>query len=155
MKGSQIGIIGGGIAAAVIIAVLLVSQTGISQDTTPLPADNDVVTPTIEPENEVAVQSEQSVVEAYWDLVFALADLDVKQRSLDLAINLRETTLAKIRVGAMAEVEVLQTEADIALREEALLGAILTDNEIYNRILCILKTQYQSICDFIFFCNLL
>ena len=31
MKGSQIGIIGGGIAAAVIIAVLLVSQTGISQ----------------------------------------------------------------------------------------------------------------------------
>ena len=72
---------------------------------------------------EVAIQSEQSVVEAYWSLVFALADLEVKQRSLDLAISLRETTLAKIRVGAMAEVEVLQTEADIALREEALLGA--------------------------------
>ena len=62
MKGSQIGIIGGGIAAAVIIAVLLVSQTGISQDTTPLPADNDVVTPTIEPENEVAVQSEDKLL---------------------------------------------------------------------------------------------
>ena len=62
MKGSQIGIIGGGIAAAVIIAVLLVSQTGIFQDTTPLPADNDVVTPTIEPENEVAVQSEDKLL---------------------------------------------------------------------------------------------
>ena len=62
MKGSQIGIIGGGIAAAVIIAVLLVSQTGISQDTAPLPADNDVVTPTIEPENEVAVQSEDKLL---------------------------------------------------------------------------------------------
>ena len=62
MKGSQIGIIGGGIAAAVIIAVLLVSQTGISQDAAPLPADNDVVTPTIEPENEVAVQSEDKLL---------------------------------------------------------------------------------------------
>ena len=62
MKGSQIGIIGGGIAAAVIIAVLLVSQTGISQDTAPLPADNDVVTPTIAPENEVAVQSEDKLL---------------------------------------------------------------------------------------------
>ena len=61
MKGSQIGIIGGGIAAAVIIAVLLVSQTGISQDAAPLPTDNDVVTPTIEPENEVAVQSEDKL----------------------------------------------------------------------------------------------
>jgi len=62
VKGSQIGIIGGGIAAAVIIAVLLVSQTGISQDTTPLPTDNDIVTPTIEPENEVAVASEDKLL---------------------------------------------------------------------------------------------
>ena len=62
MKGSQIGIIGGGIASAVIIAVLLVSQTGISQDAAPLPTDNDIVTPTIEPENEVAVQSEDKLL---------------------------------------------------------------------------------------------
>ena len=62
VKGSQIGIIGGGIAAAVIIAVLLVSQTGISQDAAPLPTDNDIVTPTIEPENEVAVQSEDKLL---------------------------------------------------------------------------------------------
>ena len=43
MKGSQIGIIGGGIAAAVIIAVLFVSM-GTQNDTAPLPAsENDVV----------------------------------------------------------------------------------------------------------------
>ncbi|KRO30905.1 MAG: hypothetical protein ABR52_00745, partial [Nitrosopumilus sp. BACL13 MAG-120910-bin56] len=41
-KGSQIGIIGGGIAAAVIIAVLFVSM-GTQNDTVPLPASNDVV----------------------------------------------------------------------------------------------------------------
>ena len=42
MKGSQIGIIGGGIAAAVIIAVLFVSM-GTQNDTAPLPIENDVV----------------------------------------------------------------------------------------------------------------
>jgi len=62
VKGSQIGIIGGGIAAAVVIAVLLVSQTGISQDTAPLPTDNDIVTPAIESENEVAVASEDKLL---------------------------------------------------------------------------------------------
>ncbi len=44
MKGSQVGIIGGGIAAAVIIAVLFVSM-GTQNDAVPLPIENDVVTP--------------------------------------------------------------------------------------------------------------
>ena len=42
MKGSQIGIIGGGIAAVVIIAALFVSM-GTHNNATPLPAENDVV----------------------------------------------------------------------------------------------------------------
>ncbi len=42
MKGSQIGIIGGGIAAVVIIAALFVSM-GTQNNATPLPAENDVV----------------------------------------------------------------------------------------------------------------
>jgi zinc transport system substrate-binding protein len=44
MKGSQVGIIGGGIAAAVIIAVLFVSM-GTQNDAVPLPIENDVVIP--------------------------------------------------------------------------------------------------------------
>ena len=51
MKGSQIGIIGGGIAAAVVIAVLFVSM-GTQNDTAPLPIDNDIV---IEPEEKFLV----------------------------------------------------------------------------------------------------
>ena len=49
MKGSQIGIIGGGIAAAVIIAVLFVSMG----------AQNDVVVPTVEPQNDIAIEPEE------------------------------------------------------------------------------------------------
>ncbi|MDA1260565.1 MAG: TolC family protein [Planctomycetota bacterium] len=65
----------------------------------------------------------QLVVDKYWDLAFALADVEVKQRSLALAQALKEMTEAKFRVGAVSEVEVVQTDADIATRTDALLGA--------------------------------
>ncbi len=65
----------------------------------------------------------QLVVDAYWDLAFTLADVAVKQHSLELARALKEMTEAKFRVGAVAEVEVVQTDADIATRTDALLGA--------------------------------
>jgi len=65
----------------------------------------------------------QAAVDAYWDLAFAYADLNVKERSLALAEGLRDLTQAKFQVGAVAEVEVVQTEADIASRTDALLTA--------------------------------
>lgn len=72
---------------------------------------------------QAGVDVVQSAVDAYWDLAFAYADLEVKARSLELAEELRELTAAKFRVGAVAEVEVVQTEADIASRTDALLTA--------------------------------
>lgn len=65
----------------------------------------------------------QAAIDAYWDLAFAREDVKVKELSLKLAEELREVTLAKFRVGSAAEVEVVQTEADIATRTEALLTA--------------------------------
>lgn len=65
----------------------------------------------------------QAAVDAYWDLAFAYADLNVKEQSLALAEGLRDLTEAKFQVGAVAEVEVVQTEADIASRTDALLTA--------------------------------
>ncbi|MDP7062828.1 MAG: TolC family protein [Planctomycetota bacterium] len=65
----------------------------------------------------------QAAVDAYWDLAFAYADLRVKEQSLALAVGLRDLTEAKFQVGAVAEVEVVQTEADIASRTDALLTA--------------------------------
>jgi len=57
VKGSQIGIIGGGIAAAVIIAVLLVSQTDISQEATPIS-----LPPGSDSQNETAIQAEDKLL---------------------------------------------------------------------------------------------
>ena len=65
----------------------------------------------------------QQALDAYWDLAFARANVDVLRASLRLAEELRETTQARFEVGAVAEIEVVQTEADIATRTDALLGA--------------------------------
>jgi len=65
----------------------------------------------------------QAAVDAYWNLAFAMADVEVKEKSLALAERLREGTDAKFRVGSVAQVEVVQTEADIATRQDALLTA--------------------------------
>ncbi len=65
----------------------------------------------------------QAAVDAYWDLAFAIEDVKVKELSLQLAEELRQITLAKYKVGSAAEVEVVQTDADIATRTEALLTA--------------------------------
>lgn len=69
------------------------------------------------------VDATQAAVDAYWNLAFSLEDVKVKELSLRLAEELRDLTQTKFEVGTAAEVEVVQTEADIALRTEALLTA--------------------------------
>jgi len=73
--------------------------------------------------SQAVLDGVQQAVEAYWDLAFALEDVAVKEFSLKLAEELRDVTRARYEVGSVAEVELVQTEADIASREEALLTA--------------------------------
>src|SRR3990172_9544204 len=54
---------------------------------------------------------------AYWELVFALEDLKVAQRSLGLAKELSQLNRARVRAGVAAPVEITQAEADVAARE--------------------------------------
>jgi outer membrane protein TolC len=63
------------------------------------------------------------VKKAYWELVFARQDIDVKKLSLKLAVNLREEISRKIESGVLAEVEIYQPESEIARREELLIAA--------------------------------
>jgi outer membrane protein TolC len=62
------------------------------------------------------VQAQRS----YWDLVFAVEDLDVKQRSLDLAQRTLEENKMKVEIGTLAPIDVVQTQADVAARREQL-----------------------------------
>ncbi|MCJ7499723.1 TolC family protein [bacterium] len=64
-----------------------------------------------------------SAIEAYWELFFARADLDVARKSLELAQNLLKEVRNRIRAGKLASLEVFKAEAEVAKRQESLIRA--------------------------------
>lgn len=100
---------------------------------------------------QASVDGVQSVVDAYWNLSFALADLEVKKQSLLLAENLRDITVAKYDVGAVAKVEVTQTRADIASRQDAVLiaqNSVTTNHDALRRLISAFDNQDDWQIDF-------
>jgi outer membrane protein TolC len=65
----------------------------------------------------------QLVDTAYWDLAFALENLKSKQEALDRARDLNRITKIKIDVGALAPIDIVQTEVTIAQREQDIITA--------------------------------
>jgi outer membrane protein TolC len=69
----------------------------------------------------------QQVVDAYWTLVEAREQYEVAQESLELARELHEQNRIRVDVGTLAPLELVQSEAGIATREEQVIrgkGAI-------------------------------
>ncbi|MDP6962791.1 MAG: TolC family protein [Planctomycetota bacterium] len=94
--------------------------------------------------SQASVDAVQLVVDAYWGLAFAVADLEVKKQSLQLAENLRDITVVKFNVGAVAEVEVTQTKADIASRKDAVLiaqNSVRTSHDTLRSLISAFDTQ--------------
>ena len=64
-----------------------------------------------------------SVEEAYWNLVYSIENLKVRQQSLQLARELLEKNRRSVEIGTMAPMDVLTAEADVATREADILEA--------------------------------
>jgi outer membrane protein TolC len=56
---------------------------------------------------------------AYWDLVFAIQAAEVAERSLDLATKLVEDNQARVEVGTLAPLDVVQAQAEQATRRQS------------------------------------
>ncbi len=80
----------------------------------------------------------------YWDLVFSIEDLKVKETSLQRAKDLEKQVKAQVDVGTLAELEILQAKSDVASREERLLNAqnLIDDNG--DRLKSIINTSFDS-----------
>ncbi len=67
----------------------------------------------------------------YWDLVFSMEDLKVKETSLQRARDFARQVEAQVEVGILAAIEILQAQSEMASREEQLLNAqnLIDDNE--------------------------
>jgi outer membrane protein TolC len=59
----------------------------------------------------------------YLDLVFSIRDLEVARQSLQLAQDLLRNNRIQVEVGTMAPIDVLEAEAEVAAREEAVILA--------------------------------
>jgi outer membrane protein TolC len=71
-----------------------------------------------------SVQSTVNTVEqAYWDLVYAIQNLEVKRESLRIAQDLNRITRIKIDVGSLAPIDITQTEVGIATAEQDIITA--------------------------------
>ncbi len=71
----------------------------------------------------VLIETVYQVQEAYWNLVFAIESLKVKQQSLELGLDLLVKTKKEVEVGQTAPIEVLNAEATVAQREAEILQA--------------------------------
>jgi len=71
-----------------------------------------------------SVQTGVNLVEqAYWDLVYALRNLEVKRESRTLASDLNRITRIKIDVGSLAPIDIVQTEVGIATADQEIIIA--------------------------------
>jgi len=90
----------------------------------------------------IAVVSE--IENTYWDFVFSLKDLEVKQKSLERAKDLQRLVKSQVLVGTLAPIETLQAESEVASREEFLLTAqdAIEDNQ--DKLKNILNIEFLS-----------
>jgi outer membrane protein TolC len=72
---------------------------------------------------EVVVQTIAAVKQAYWTLKATRANVDVQQRSLDLARQLSRENKVRVDAGQIPPIDLVQAEAEVAQRRENLIRA--------------------------------
>jgi outer membrane protein len=68
-------------------------------------------------------QTMANVRNAYWDLVFTQSAVDVAQRAMELADKLVEDNQARVEVGTLAPLDIVQAQAEAATRRQNLAAA--------------------------------
>lgn len=74
-------------------------------------------------QRQVRQDVERRVRDAYWDLVLTIEELEVAEKGLELVTEQLSREQRRVEVGVGTEVEVLEAQAQVARREEALLQA--------------------------------
>jgi outer membrane protein len=63
----------------------------------------------------------RSVRNAYWELAFAIASLQVQQQSLELAQESLRNTQSRVNIGTTPPIDIVEAEAEVATRREAVI----------------------------------
>jgi outer membrane protein len=87
------------------------------------------------------VQVRQSIAQtgrlarnAYWDLVFAIAQHQVQVQSLELARESLRNNRTRVEVGTMAPIDIVEAEAEVARNDEAVIVAEANIRSVEDRL---------------------
>lgn len=72
---------------------------------------------------QTIVGTTRAVRNAYWDLAFAIGSLEVQRQSLELARESLRNNRSRVEIGTMAPIDIVEAEAEVAQREEAVILA--------------------------------
>ena len=89
----------------------------------------------------------QDIEDAYWDLVGARAQLAVAEESLELARQLHEQNRIRVDVGTLAPLEMVQSEAGVATREEEIIRARAAVGDSEDRLRQLLNLDTGAFWD--------
>lgn len=92
---------------------------------------------------QVVATTTRSVKNAYWDLVFAINSLDVQRQSLDLAQRSLKENRARVEIGTMAPIDIVQAEAEVAQREESVILAEAAIERAEDRLRSLIYPQHD------------
>jgi outer membrane protein TolC len=92
---------------------------------------------------EIVAQTVADVKRAYWDLVAGLANVQVQQRSLELAQELERINRARVDVGQAPPLDLISAQAEVAQRREQVISAqqLAKDLEDRLRVLIVRPSQ--------------
>ena len=65
----------------------------------------------------------RNVKNAYYDLMYSVGNLNVQRQSLELAQQSLKDNRARVEIGTMAPIDIVQAEAEVAQREESVILA--------------------------------
>lgn len=90
--------------------------------------------------------------ELYWELVFRIQELEVRRLSLTLAQDLLAQTRVQVAVGTQPQLSILEAEAGVAAREEAV---IVGENNVRNvqdrlkELLSLFEGRYRGVVEIV------
>jgi outer membrane protein TolC len=80
------------------------------------------------------------VQDGYWELQHALQDIELREKSLQLSNTILEQNQARLEVGTAARLEVVQAEAEMALRREDLIRSKANYRRIQDQLIRLVST---------------
>ena len=76
----------------------------------------------------------KNVQDAYWDLVYAIRDHEIRRNSLELAKIQLDNNRRRVEIGTLAPIEITSAESTVSTREQSLIAAMERIHVIGNRL---------------------